>query len=787
MSSFLLVFRSLFKRKNRNIVKIISLGSGLAVGLVLIAKVYFNASYENFYPDRENIYQVFENYRAELGLGKNDESDGPISGGVVRGMADEIPQVMAATRYCSLYRGIVNIGYDRFVDADVILADSCLYDVIPRPMIYGNAKQILSAYMQAMVSRSFAEKMGGDVIGRTIELNISPGNIITISGIFEDVPENSMYRYDIALSLPSIGKFIWDGSMEWDGNDKYVGLVKLIPGVTPESLSDAVADMQARHVDMEEMKKEGTDKYYSLIPISEIYSNDSSVKKQSVTMLALALSMMFVGLFNYILIVISTVVERSKEIAVNKCYGAEDRNIRCMMFTETFIHFLLSLIFAIGLIMIFKNSVEELLGHSLRSLFSYGGCLLLVSIFIVILFVTTYVLSEIFVKIPVASALGKYKKSKYRWKTVLLFLQFAGTTAFFIFLVILWRQYQLMLNDDVGYTYENVAYVYMDGVAPEVRQTVVDVLKREAFVEAVSTGNSLLVYGEMAGNDVYMPDGETVAFNACDLHCADENYLSLFDIPIIEGNGFNKESIVYEDMLVSREFAKRLTELTGWNDGVIDKTVYVTQWNTVTIRGVYEDVKIGSATHPNQRPTMVFYGHNNRIMFVKMHELNYDNILKVQNLIKSVVPDTYINVVPYKNEMAYIYHEDLMYRNAIMICAIIMLMITVMGLVGYVNNEVNRRSAEIILRRINGATVNEVLKIFVVNICRLALPAMIIGGTVAYFMGEKWMRPFAVKTSLSPMLFIVCGSVILAIISMVVVLSAWRVATRRPAEVLRKE
>ena len=112
MSSFLLVFRSLFKRKNRNIVKLISLGSGLAVGLVLIAKVFFNASYENFYPDRENIYQVFENYRSEPGSGKDDKSDGTISGGVVRGMADEIPQVMAATRYCPLYKGMVNIGDD---------------------------------------------------------------------------------------------------------------------------------------------------------------------------------------------------------------------------------------------------------------------------------------------------------------------------------------------------------------------------------------------------------------------------------------------------------------------------------------------------------------------------------------------------------------------------------------------------------------------------------------------------------------------------------------------------
>lgn len=120
-------FRSVCKKKQNNGIKIISLGVGLAMGLVLIAKVCFEQSFDNFYPHSERIYQIQENV-----VSGNDKPNayGQVSGGVAPGMKADLPQVEAATRLTFLQNDAVFFTQDKKrLTGTFIMADSCLFDV----------------------------------------------------------------------------------------------------------------------------------------------------------------------------------------------------------------------------------------------------------------------------------------------------------------------------------------------------------------------------------------------------------------------------------------------------------------------------------------------------------------------------------------------------------------------------------------------------------------------------------------------------------------------------------
>ncbi len=126
-------------------------------------------------------------------------------------------------------------------------------------MIYGNPKEILKSQMNCMVSGKIAEMIGGDVIGKMIELKEYPNKKLTIAGIFKALPENTNYKYDVLISMVSTPQFTWDGTNNWMGNDRYYACVKLESGVDPESLMPAVRKMQEVHQDIErlEMMQQG--------------------------------------------------------------------------------------------------------------------------------------------------------------------------------------------------------------------------------------------------------------------------------------------------------------------------------------------------------------------------------------------------------------------------------------------------------------------------------------------------------------------------------------------------
>jgi len=781
------VFRSVFRKKQSNTIKIVSLGVGLAMGFVLIAKVYFEQTFDDFYPNSERIYQLQENVTTQT---SKPTTYGQVSGGVAIGMKADLPQVEAATRltYLSNDDEVFFTGNKKRLTGTFILADSCLFDVLPRPMITGNAKKVLSQPMYALVSEKIAKKMGNNVIGQTIRLDTWPGKNMTIGGVFKDIPENTHLKYDIVISLSSILQFFsYDGMQNWVGNDRYLGYVRLTPYTNPQSLKPAIHKMVASHVDMNELNKAGVQLSYSLLQLKKIHSDDPATKRMSVLLAILAFALIFTSVLNYILIVLSSLVKRSKEIAIHKCYGAAEKNITGMVLTETFIHLMASIIIAGLFIFLFRTRVEELLSTPLNSLFTFRSGVILLFVCIAVFFASGIVPARIISKIPVSSAFRNFRESRRNWKLGLLFLQFVATAFLVTLLVIIGRQYDSMVNSNPGYVYENLLYCNTLGVTNSDRQKAIEELRGMPEVQSVATCSFLPMYGA-SGNNVLEPGKDQNLFNIADLYSVDADYLSLMEIPVVEGTGFQHHSADSKQVLISNTFARKLSKMLNWKDGAVGKDIKFTEHGVCTIKGIYRDISIGSISQPDIRPSAMFYTDASaEIIMIKLHQLDPEGIRHVNKVIQTAIPNKDIVVTPYKTSLTFLYTSSRLFRDSVLIGGIITLIIALIGLIGYTNDEINRRSAEIGIRKINGASAKEILALFINDILRIALPALVIGELFAALVAEKWMENFAEKTSLSLFIFFGCGIVVLGVILSVVTLASYRAAIQNPVDSIKRD
>ena len=777
MKNLNIALRSLFKKGRSNGIKILSLGVGLAMGLVLISKVCFERSFDKFYPDSDRIYRLHENIIRD----GEYKSYGQVSGGVATAMQVEIPEgdkelfkTQDGNRYSARY---------------VVMGDTNVFDLLPRPILIGDPKETLSRPGYVMISNRIAKLLGGaeQAVNKEFEFESSPGQTYTIGGVFEDVPENSHLRFEIVASLEGMSKWSREN---WLGNDRYLGYVKLYPGTDPESLTTAIREMQGRHCDLEEVKKAGIDLTYSLVPLMDMHSNSDEVKSMNSLLGFLAFVLIFTAAMNYVLIVISTLINRTKEVAVHKCYGASDKNLFGMIMSETCLHMLISLLLAAFLIVLFRTKTEELLGATLGALFSTQTIVILIGVCIVIFFITGLIPTYMFLRIPVAAAFRNFKESRRYWKLCLLFIQFLATAYLVALLSVINKQYDYMVNVDPGYAYEKLAYCSTQGVEESVRNTAIEDLRKIPEVDKVSACYDLPISG-MSGNNVSLPGDDRELFNIADMYWVKDDFFSLMEIPVIEGEVFRSDGSASNKVMVSRSFVEKMEQVAGWTGSAIGKNIIITEHSQngepFTICGVYEDVCIGSTGNPDTRPTALFYDRYAPMILIKFHEMSPENIKKAQKVLEDVMPDRNVTVTAYYMDMIDLYKDSRTFRDSVMIGGIVTLIIALIGLLGYTSDETNRRGREIAIRKVNGATAWSILKMISKDISYIAIPAIVIGMTVAYYSGMGWLEKFTEKAPIGFFIFLAGAMMVYVLIIACVLYRAWAVSNSNPVDSLKSE
>jgi putative ABC transport system permease protein len=462
------------------------------------------------------------------------------------------------------------------------------------------------------------------------------------------------------------------------------------------------------------------------------------------------------------------------------------------MFAETFADLTVSLLVAAGLVYAFRGDILSLLGVELTDMLTPESGLLLAGVCALVFLSAGFVPGYLYSHIPVAAAFRRFSENKRYWKLGLLFVQFVAAGFFVTLLVIIGRQYSYMVNDDPGYRYDRLAYCSLSGVPEDLRQKALDETARLAEVASVSSCSRLLFNGG-SGNNINLPGDDRDLLNIADLYSVGDSYLKLMEIPVVEGRSFIEGVASSHEVMVSRSFIEKMKPFVDWPDGVVGKSIYVSEHSgnreiAYTICGVYEDVRLGIIGSNDTRASVMFYrSAPSTTLLVKFHEQTPEAISRVSDLLASLLPDKNIEVYSYSAEMLDRYADSRKFRDSVMIGGLVTLVILLIGLLGYTNDEMNRRRKETAIRKINGATTPEIIRLFLTDISRMALPALLLGCGVAYYVSTGWLEQFADKAALPFLLFLCCGVAVLTIILAAVSLNCYRAANENPARELKVE
>ena len=778
------------KKSSDILIKVLSLGVGLAVGIVLIAKVFCELSYDSFYQDIDRVYTI-NTWFSQHG----DENDyGQVSGAVAVGFMQEVPGVEVGTRTTYVFNGDTYLDEgDNKLKATLVCADTCFFKVFDRPILAGNPVKALSKFGTVMVSRSFAEKMGGvqECIGKQIANADMDGLKLTIEGVFEDFPKNGSLDYDILLSMVSYSEW---STTNWMGNDRYKGYVKLAPSVDPMTLTDAIRKMQEVHQHIDEFEAQGLQLRYFLKPFIKMHTSSQSVKTQIVLLSIVAALMILISLLNYILIVISSMVKRSKEVGVRKCYGAEGKHIYGMLTKEASLHIVLSLALAAVIIFAGRSIIENLLGVPFPTLLVPQSITAIVAVILFVLVISIVIPAELYQRVPVYAALKNYTENSRNWKLGLLGVQVLFNVFLLVMMLIIGRQYQKVSNADTGYDYKNLYYFDMFDGDRQALTRAHQTLKGLPEVTGVAAAYNLPFQGSN-GDNVYLPDDDRELFNIADQYECSPEFYDLMGIQFLEGRA-PRDTL---EIAVDEKFVARMADFANWSDGAVGKQVFITGHAPITddtipfyftISGVYKSYLIGNLTGVDPRPSALFHGEIGSMSSWMPHtffKVRPEALPKVRRELEQAMEGREINILSYEEQMRAAYADSKKMRNTMAIGAVFSLLIALLGLIGFIRDESLRRSKEMAVRKINGATTRDILSVFAVDILKLSGVMAVIACIGAFFVARRWLEQFAEKVSLNPLYFIGGALLVLLIVLGVVVLNCLKIVRANPVESLKNE
>lgn len=779
----------------RNLIKILCLTIGLSVGFIIISKVYFDKTYDSFYPDGDRLYYISETFNRNGEYADWDQTSGAVGGQVKR----YVPEVESAAR-----RLIVSYGWDiirtqderKITVSGLSMADSCFFDIFGTNIIAGNPKETLSEAYSCMIPRSLAEKIGGNVIGSTF---VFPeyerwfgDHVFKIGGVYDDFPANSSIYNEIIISMATGSLLFGADGDNWEGNDRFQAFVKLANGARIDDVDSHLAEMLKANVDEESLRVSGYG--LKLHPITEFKDTKGIFDSSTGILAILAIIMLMSASFNYLLVVLGQMPHRSKEMAVRKCYGTSNRGIFLRALCEGLFFLVISILLAVLIVMCFPNFCQRLLGYSPEEIFSAPGLwMVMACVFIVLLTVSAFIPGILYCRTPVARAFRVNVKGRRQWKLALLSIQFFASGILLCLLTLISRQYSMLMSMDFGLEYENLAYTWIGKEDYEWKQKAINALKEMPGVEGIATSDCLLTnYG--SGNNVSLEDQPDHVLNISDRYFNNRDVFNVAGLRFLQGENFREtaDSSINE-VIVEQKFAEEMERIFGWDSkNVVGQSFRITEHGPYdfTIVGVVNNIRRGNPEQDqtDNRAAVYFPGNGvNPYLNIRFSKLDSESLRKAQEIINTYLPDKEVTLEPYAEVIKRRMHGVKSFQIGIATVGIATLIITLIGLMGYTSDEVIRRSREIAIRRITGTSVFGIIKLFCLDIFVVAIPSLIAGGATAMILGQNILSLYTERVSLSPPSMGLCLLLILVIIGAVVALNTLNVARDNLSNHLRSE
>ena len=777
MKNFNYSLRYLLKNRGNSATRLLSLALGLVVSLLICSYVGINLSYGRFFPDRERVYQMFEN-SPQFGI------TGPQLEPVAYTLAENIPSIEAATNYFDRLMQ-VKLG-NSYMDARWLEVSEDFFTILDFGVLSGDPKHILSregvANNEVFITERLAELLFGseDPLGKIVPT--TQGQEYVVSGIFRTPPvTNPLDDFDI-VSFRDYNPT----TANWQGDDSYPTFIKLRKGATKSQAEAEIQRLIEGHPTLSKMVELWKANYF-LVPIEDVVYVDNNIRQTQMIYGILALLALLVATLNYVLLTLSSLAQRSRTVAMLRCNGASRWDIFRMLLSETLIMIVAAIVLAVFVIACLHQEIYQLLGYQLVDLFAWERIWIPTLVCVVSFLVAGLIPASLYSRVSMSYAFRRGSDNRTWWKRILLFVQVACTTGVVCFLLTTSQQSKYILEADLGYDYNRIVTMNF-GATTSQRSAMVEELKRLPFVESVGHSAQYPIWGYF-GNPVYDYEKKEILFS-CRFEYFDEAYIETMGMKLVAGRNFNEQDALNKT-IVNEEFVRQ----HGWE---LESAVGKSYWQNggwCEVVGVIRDfTQAGGFVEPLSvfRTAYIDNDPNRPLtlqMSIRLTELTPENI----KALDSVIAENYhseweYQLTPYVDRVKerFVYRDSM--RNNVLLVSLTTLIISLIGLIGYLGNEMAHRRKEIAIRKVNGATTSQVLSLLSLNISWVVIPAVVTGVAGAVWGGIKYLE--MLETMCEPLawwLFAAGATIVIIIVYAILVARTWHTANANPVDMIKSE
>jgi len=802
--------RNLGRRKGYALLNIFGLAIGITCCLIIFQYVAFEKSYDKFNSAARNIVRIRLDSYQQGKLAYKSATSYPAIGPTAK---KELPDVEDFCRLYNVQQLLVNEQKNvKFDELKGYYADPSAINMLGVNMVKGNPKVVLNAVDKMIVSESFAKKYFGDSnpVGLTLvakDPNYTESYIIT--GVFKDYPRNSHLVIDYIISYATFGKIRrLEGDTQnstetaWGWYDFYTYL-KLKPGTDLKKFDAKLSAFSEVHINNNKWNKANNVKdELHVIPLADIHLYSNANQEAEVNGDSQVVSFLFlIGIFiiliawiNYINLATARSVERAKEVGVRKVLGAGRSSLIRQFLTESFLLNFISLVIAFFAAYLLTPAFNRFVGREIVMSFSLPWDYL--TGFLALFFAGSF-LAGIYPAFvlsgyqPVKVLKGNFKNTGggIRLRKALITGQFITSVVLVAGTIIVYQQVSFMLSQKLG---ANINQTLVIEGANSLRDTVYskvfqpfkqDILNIMAVKNVAASTNVL-------GQEIYWTSGiKRLAPNSATVTLyhlgVDYDFIPAFGISLKAGRNFSKYFATDKKSVLLNEDAAKLL---GFKDAESAVNQKIIRNDTLTVVGVVANFH-QEGLKKSVQPMIILLRPNSRDFYsVKVGTNNISaTIASIRNIWDKYFPSDPFNYSFLDESFNKQYKSDELFGSIFTMFALLAVLIACFGLAGLSAYNILQRRKEIGIRKVVGASVQQLLALLVSDFLRLVILAFLISIPITWLLMNQWLQGFAYRINISWLVFAVAGTVITLIVIATISFQAIKAATANPVKSLRTE
>lgn len=777
---FKIALRNLWNHKFYAFINIIGLTLGLSIVFIIGLFVSDELGFDQFHVKRDQLYRVVENqYYAEqpvFPVAVTPTALGP-------SLKEEYPEILNFTRV-SRQSYMFEVGDSKIMENNGIMVDANFFDMLSFPIIKGDLKSFENKpsaliLTQELVDKYFPDK---DPIGELIRLSDEE---YEITGVIDNVPQNSHLNFRYITNFQGYLLDNPDRASSWGSNWLYT-YVELDPTAKLNNVNEKI-------VGQIKANSEGSVTDIYLQPLTNIYLGEVDfvveVQRKGEMMYVnvfslMAIFILLISCINFMNLSTARSAKRSKEVGLRKTVGASRGQLIFQFLGESVLFTIIAVVLSLLIAGFVLPSFNQLANKEFEIgilISSANGLKFLIIIITTTLFTglvagsyPAIVLSAAKPVNSISSKTGKGKQGSIL-RRVLVVLQFAISVILIIGTTVVYQQLQHIQNVDLGYNKDNIIYTF----APRDKaQLFAEEVKQQHGVINAGLSNQHPAYVLSSSSGFDWPGSNAEETILIHYMSVDENYMETMGITLLEGRQFMPSDT--GGVMIN----ERALELMGLDDPV-GQIIEGSGENTIV--GVVKDFNFKSIHVPIE-PLVIFMTPQSNRVYIKYEESEQENIaVTVENVWKKVFPDREFDYFFLSEDFNDLYEAEQRTSTLSTIFASLAIIISCLGLFGLVAYATEQRTKEVGIRKVLGASVNNLFLLLSGDFTKLVLISLFISIPVGWLLMDKWLESFAYRTDLSVWVFVLSGASALLIAIFTVSYQTIRTAIGNPVQALRNE